>query len=72
MVMWGNVAGNLVNIIFGYMLIFGKMGFPEMGIRGAGLATALSGVIPSVYWGALFLSARYQPIYRSRCPICVG
>lgn len=33
---------NIVNIIVGYVLIFGKMGFEPMGIRGAAIATALS------------------------------
>lgn len=31
-----------VNIILGYLLVFGKMGFPEMGIAGAGLASGIS------------------------------
>ena len=33
---------NIVNIFVGYMLIFGKMGFPAMGIRGAAIATVVS------------------------------
>ena len=31
-----------VNCLFNYLLIFGKFGFPEMGVRGAALATVLS------------------------------
>ncbi len=37
-----NIAGCLLNILFDYMLIFGKFGAPEMGIYGAGLATSIS------------------------------
>jgi multidrug resistance protein, MATE family len=65
-VMWGNLIGNAVNVLLDYVLIFGKWGFPELGIHGAGLATAFSQFIPAVFWAALFLSKRYQPTYRSR------
>ena len=37
----GVVAG-LVNLVFNYLLIFGKFGFPEMGVYGAAVATVLS------------------------------
>lgn len=37
--MYVMLASNLVNILLNYLLIFGKMGFPEMGLLGAGLAT---------------------------------
>ncbi|MFZ5966203.1 MAG: MATE family efflux transporter [Bacillota bacterium] len=33
---------NFVNILVGYVLIFGKLGLQPMGIRGAGIATAVS------------------------------
>ncbi len=36
------VAGNLLNVALNYGLIFGNFGLPEMGIAGAGLATAIS------------------------------
>lgn len=39
------VAGSvalLVNLVGNYLLIFGNFGFPEMGVRGAALATALA------------------------------
>lgn len=32
---------NITNLFFDYVLIFGKWGFPEFGVTGAGLATAL-------------------------------
>lgn len=36
------IAGNLFNILFNYLLIFGKWGFPEMGLIGAGISTFMS------------------------------
>lgn len=37
-----NMGGCLMNIILDYLLIFGKFGFPALGITGAGLATSIS------------------------------
>jgi MATE family multidrug resistance protein len=65
-VMWGNLAGNVANFVLAYILIFGKLGFPEMGIRGAGLATAITGAIPGLCWFWVFLSPQFQSIYRTR------
>lgn len=37
-----------LNIVLGYLLVFGKHGFPEMGIAGAGLASAISEIVAFV------------------------
>ena len=37
-----------VNTVLNYVLIFGKLGFPAMGIQGAGVATAISSVLQAV------------------------
>ncbi len=65
-VMWGNILGNAGNVLLDYLLIFGNLGFPEMGIRGAAIATAITGIIPPVFWACLFLARRYQSQYQSR------
>lgn len=36
-----NVSANIVNVIFNYLLIGGRFGFPELGVLGAGIATVL-------------------------------
>lgn len=35
------ITSNVVNIILNYLLIYGKFGFPEMGVSGAGLSTLI-------------------------------
>lgn len=40
--MMAGVIAILVNLVFNYLLIFGKHGFPKMGVAGAALATVLS------------------------------
>lgn len=36
------VSGTLLNVVLDYIMIFGRCGFPEMGIQGASLATVIS------------------------------
>ncbi len=40
-----NTVSNLLNIVFNYLLINGRFGFPAMGIEGAALATVLGTVV---------------------------
>jgi len=39
------LISNAVNVILNYLLIFGKFGFPELGLLGAGVATFISRLI---------------------------
>jgi MATE family multidrug resistance protein len=53
-VMCVDVVGSLVNIVLDWVLIFGKFGLPEMGIAGAGLATAIANwSVVLIYWRLL-------------------
>ncbi len=38
--MWVMVAANLVNVVANWVLIFGHLGFPALGLLGAGIATS--------------------------------
>ena len=43
--MYATILANVINVILNYLLIFGKFGFPEMGIVGAAVGTLVSRII---------------------------
>src|SRR5262245_18772062 len=60
-VMLVDVVGSLVNIVLDWVFIFGKLGFPEMGIAGAGLATAIANwSVVLIYWLLIHRTADRQ------------
>src|SRR5581483_7645049 len=52
--------GTGVNVVLALVLIFGRAGFPEMGIVGAGLATAAGSWASALLAVGLFLRQRYR------------
>ena len=55
------VVMHIVNILLNYLLIFGKLGFPEMGAAGAGFASAIAAFMGTgIYFFLGFRHARPQ------------
>lgn len=42
--MWIMIASNIINVVLNWVMIFGHLGCPELGLAGAGLATLISRV----------------------------
>lgn len=47
--MTASIIAIFVNLSFNYLLIFGKLGFPKLGVVGAAIATVLSRYIEMIY-----------------------
>lgn len=52
--MWILLGGNILNIIGNYILIYGKLGFPEMGLLGAGISTLFSRIVMLIVFACIF------------------
>jgi putative MATE family efflux protein len=55
----------IVNLGLDYLLIFGKMGFPEMGVKGAAIATVVANLIGFLY--TIFYLQNYSCISLGSC-----
>lgn len=44
-IMYANVIGNIINMIFNFLLIYGIGIFPKMGVAGAGIATMIGSMV---------------------------
>lgn len=55
-----NVVSSLVNVLFNYLLITGRYGFPALGIKGAAYATVLGTIVAMIMsFASLFTSCSF-------------
>jgi putative MATE family efflux protein len=54
------IAGNILNTILDYILIFGHLGFPELGVKGAAIATATTNVFEVLVYLVILFSKKFN------------
>ncbi len=62
--MFATIFQTCINLIFDYFLIFGKAGFPALGIKGAGIASVISAYCNLVFLVTLAGRKRYENDYK--------
>ena len=65
-IMYASLCGQIVNVTANYVLIFGKLGFPAMGIKGAGWGTFIGIAVAAVINMVVFLSSGINTTFKSR------
>ncbi len=64
--LYAAIASVLTNILFNWLLIYGRFGLPALGIRGAALATVLAALVNVVVLLALARAQKYPYLFHFR------
>ncbi len=65
-VLFSSILANSLNVLANYVLIFGKFGFPAMGLKGAAIGTVIAWVAQFLLLGSLFLSTKMHHKFGTR------
>jgi len=58
--MYTSLISLVINLILNYIFIFGKLGFPAMGVKGAALATVIARIIECIAMIVITYSQKYE------------
>jgi len=61
-----NLVGLILNALLDYLLIFGKFGFPALGVAGAGYATSIATYGSAAYGLYLIFQSKHEKEFRVR------
>jgi multidrug resistance protein, MATE family len=64
LLIWGALLANVVNVFLDYGLIFGKMGFPQLGLKGAAVASIAAEVVFCLVMYSLFVFKGFYRTFR--------
>ncbi len=62
--MFSGVLINLLNIIFNYIFIYGKLGAPKMGVAGSGLGSTLATAFDALFYFIIIMLPSYRNKYK--------
>ncbi len=61
--MFSGIMTNVLNIFFNVLLVYGNLGFPRLGVAGAGLGSTLATVFDSLFYFVIILFPTYRRRY---------
>ncbi|OSZ81854.1 hypothetical protein CAP35_00875 [Chitinophagaceae bacterium IBVUCB1] len=61
--MYGSLAATIVNIVLDYFFIFGKAGFPQMGLNGAAVASVIAEAVYCAVMCGIFYFRKMQKTF---------
>jgi len=65
-VLTGAIVGNIVNFVLNWVLIYGNLGAPKLGVAGSAIATVIGTIAEAAVPCFVFLSAKFDSVYHTR------